>query len=547
MKKITAILLALFLISIPQFNTFAGTFSDIDDSNMYQEGIEFLASKSIVNGYPNGAYYPFITLNRAEMIKIIAEGSKIYNNWFDGIFDNFENNNCFSDVPKGEWYTKYVCYGKHYGWVMGYPDGTYRPDQKVTFVEALKITYKGFNLEYNSEVVDPWYKNLVDAASKNNYIPYSITGFDHHLQRDAMADLVTRIIKKNKGELEEYLGDRINHVVTYETMLGHVDVTQNLNIDNVGDDDDVNVVDDDLDLEKKSYLDPCDKDEFTMAFVLLVKDEEEATDERIERIERLKDGFEDIFYTATNEFAEMDTSDDVIIIQVDDSMFDDYDLLEYQPLFDKFYENNENKYDFISFYDTFSQIGGIASTHTMIQNKIEGIGMEISDDTNYYGSDGRLLGINNLNNIDAVTSEWKISHQELLLHETGHQWGVYVGDNFNYGENNAQLEIMQQNMHFFVGLESPFEEPTPMRAQVWLEDEDGTYYRQTGGMESDIKYHPFMLYFMGLLSEKNYDDVYSIYDGGTYEKGYVWENSEKYGEVSINDIIEVEGERSCAS
>lgn len=219
---------------------FAATFSDVGNIELYKSAIEFLTSEGIINGYPDGTYKPEQTVNRAEMMKIIAEGQTVYlennanSNEDSGansaansaansseepsdIFASYRNQKCFNDVPARQWYTKYICYGKDKGWIVGYSDGTFRPSQAVNFVEALKIAFKGFGFEY-SENSDPWYKDVVESASYENLIPHSITGFAENLKRNQMADLVARIIKADKGLLNEYLGDRKNIVVTYESI-----------------------------------------------------------------------------------------------------------------------------------------------------------------------------------------------------------------------------------------------------------------------------------------------------------------------------------------
>lgn len=40
--------------------------------------------------------------------------------------------NCFEDV-EDEWFAPYVCYAKEKGWVTGYPDGTFKPENNVKF------------------------------------------------------------------------------------------------------------------------------------------------------------------------------------------------------------------------------------------------------------------------------------------------------------------------------------------------------------------------------------------------------------------------------
>lgn len=223
--KFLAALLSLGLFLTLPFTASAATFSDVGTDEIYKTGIEFLESEGIVQGYADGTFKPLQTLNRAEMLKIIAEGAASYRNWPDDTFNSYASKSCFNDVAANQWYTKYVCYGKEKGWIVGYDGGKYfKPTQEVTFVEGLKIAFKGFDLKY-TETTTPWYKDVVIAASKQNLIPFDIHAFAAPLQRNQMADLVARMINTrsvfiavDEAKLEAYLGPRADIVVTYDTI-----------------------------------------------------------------------------------------------------------------------------------------------------------------------------------------------------------------------------------------------------------------------------------------------------------------------------------------
>ena len=227
MKKIALIVSSIFLFSTIITTAFANTFADVDDNETYKTGIEFLAEMKIVNGNPDGTYKPEKVLNRAEMIKIIAEGAAKYFDWSADTFNAYGNQKCFTDVQTNQWYTKYICYGKEKGWVKGYDDGTFKPNQEVSFVEGLKITYMGFDLGYTEDAT-VWYKNAVEKASEKNFIPFTIKSFDAGFKRNEMADLVTRIIKSNESEDEfnTYLGSHADIVVTYENIEKGEDLSE---------------------------------------------------------------------------------------------------------------------------------------------------------------------------------------------------------------------------------------------------------------------------------------------------------------------------------
>ena len=124
MKKTISILLStVVLASLFTSNVSAISFSDVSDAETFKDGIYYLADNDIVKGNPDGTFKPLKPLNRAEMIKIIAEAQAKVFAWPAGSFDAYGSQNCFSDVKTDQWYTKYVCYGKEKGWVVGYEGG----------------------------------------------------------------------------------------------------------------------------------------------------------------------------------------------------------------------------------------------------------------------------------------------------------------------------------------------------------------------------------------------------------------------------------------
>lgn len=201
-------------------------FSDVPTTQTYHSGIEFLAAQGIIGGYPDGTYKPKNTLNRAEMMKIIIE-ARIDKSNATALqqLNAFSTAKCFSDVKPNQWFTKYICYAQSQGWVKGYDNGkNFRPTQTVSFVEALKITLKAFNITFEEEK-DIWYRQMVKKAGEKNLIPFTIKSFHAGLQRDQMADLVTRILKEKSGGLEKYLGQRADLQANYDTIDKGLDLS----------------------------------------------------------------------------------------------------------------------------------------------------------------------------------------------------------------------------------------------------------------------------------------------------------------------------------
>jgi len=165
-------------------------FSDVTSTNENVDAIKYLKDQHIIQGYEDGSYAPDQKINRAEFLKILI-GSK---------YDNLTGKNCFPDV-KDEWFAPYVCKAVQLKIVDGYADGTFKPDQNITFAEAAKIIVKtyaiGTSMEGNS---DTWFEGFMKGLELQNDIPLSVEYFNQEIDRAEMAEMVYRLKAKIKDK-----------------------------------------------------------------------------------------------------------------------------------------------------------------------------------------------------------------------------------------------------------------------------------------------------------------------------------------------------------
>jgi hypothetical protein len=135
--KKSKITLSAIIIVLSASLSFAG-FNDVLSSHSYKDAIEWLQEKGFADGYKDengnstGNFGPDDLINRAEFTKILMEMDYV------GDPSQITGSDCFPDV-KDEWFAKYVCKAKTEEIIDGYPDGTFKPDRNVSFVEAAKI------------------------------------------------------------------------------------------------------------------------------------------------------------------------------------------------------------------------------------------------------------------------------------------------------------------------------------------------------------------------------------------------------------------------
>lgn len=113
----------------------ANRYSDVIESNWFSYAVDYMSEQNIVKGYPDGTFRPNAPITRAEFAAISAK--------FDNLLD--EGNSTFGDVSENHWATKFIAKAAKKGWVSGYPDGTFKPNQNITRVEVVSSTNRILN------------------------------------------------------------------------------------------------------------------------------------------------------------------------------------------------------------------------------------------------------------------------------------------------------------------------------------------------------------------------------------------------------------------
>lgn len=198
MKRI----LPSILIALLTLPSALGAFSDVPTSHPFSDAITYVQANAIVSGYADGTYKPDAEINRAEFLKIVVSArfskesiAACQQSYFKAQKPFID----FSDVPVTAWFAPYVCVAKLQGIVKGYPDGTMKPAQNISFVEAAKIiaVSSGLPAEINS-ADGVWYKPYVIFLEELKAIPLTIETFDKKITRGEMAEMIYRQKSGNK-------------------------------------------------------------------------------------------------------------------------------------------------------------------------------------------------------------------------------------------------------------------------------------------------------------------------------------------------------------
>jgi hypothetical protein len=118
-------------------------FSDVSGDSKYFDSLTYLKRNGIISGYADGTFLPDLGIKRAELVKTLVAAKKQF-----PLALNY--NNCFKDV-KNEWFAPSVCFAKSSGWISGYADGTFHPNDDLSRGDAMNTLVKAFKLEQYPE------------------------------------------------------------------------------------------------------------------------------------------------------------------------------------------------------------------------------------------------------------------------------------------------------------------------------------------------------------------------------------------------------------
>jgi hypothetical protein len=107
------------------------TFNDLTKQTKEKREIEFLATLGVLDGDPDGNFYPDRPITRRYVARTLVKLKKY----------ELEKGNqaAFSDVRQGDQDAAYIQTAIQNGLLFAFPDGTFRPDQPLNFGEVLRL------------------------------------------------------------------------------------------------------------------------------------------------------------------------------------------------------------------------------------------------------------------------------------------------------------------------------------------------------------------------------------------------------------------------
>ena len=130
-------------------STQSNSLSDVMRGQWFNHAVSTLSSMGIVKGHNDGTFAPNAPITRAEFAAIAAR--------FDD--KNTDTSSKFTDIAS-HWAKNEIGIAANKGWINGYPDGTFRPNQYITRAEAMALVNRVLNRlpENSSDLLDSMIK-----------------------------------------------------------------------------------------------------------------------------------------------------------------------------------------------------------------------------------------------------------------------------------------------------------------------------------------------------------------------------------------------------
>lgn len=187
MKKIKKIIVigCIAIMACMMMNVSVFAYSDCN-----HEAVEALTNLEVLSGYDDGTFKPEGLITRAELAKIITviSGGEDFNS-------TPSHENPFSDIDNNHWAFDYILYCAGSRFVDGYEDGTFKPNENVSFAEAVKVclTVTGYSSLVTVQT-ENWYEPWIDLAYQYKIIDSKDKDPNSKATRVEVAELISKTI-----------------------------------------------------------------------------------------------------------------------------------------------------------------------------------------------------------------------------------------------------------------------------------------------------------------------------------------------------------------
>lgn len=145
------------------------SFSDVGATRWSNKHISTMENAGVITGYPDGTFKPGQYITRAEFAAIASRFDKL----------DERANDSFTDIT-GHWAEKYIASAANKGWIKGYTDGTFKPNQYITRAEAAAFINSVLNRKVDKDGIHEDAKMWPDNVYGKWYYYDILEATNHH-------------------------------------------------------------------------------------------------------------------------------------------------------------------------------------------------------------------------------------------------------------------------------------------------------------------------------------------------------------------------------
>lgn len=152
------------------------SYTDLEVDAWYYAAVETLTSLGVLTGYDGGTFQPEAAMLRGEFVALLTR-----------FFSLETGENPFPDVDEDHWAYDEILSAAAMGWLSGYDDGTFHPDDAITRAEAVAainavlgrsasdeetlalLTQEGLHPFTDVSPTDPFYADVLEATTVHAY------------------------------------------------------------------------------------------------------------------------------------------------------------------------------------------------------------------------------------------------------------------------------------------------------------------------------------------------------------------------------------------
>ena len=212
MKKLLCSVIAsgAFFTSLPSF---AAIPSDVAGTR-YEEPVQILSALNIMNGDENAQFRLDDTIIRSEVAKMAVHAMGL-----DAAAEASKSQSVFTDVANDHWALGYINVATSLGLIEGDGDGTFRPNDSITYAEAMTIMVRatGYNISAMNKGGFP--SGYMSVGTSNGMSKNVVCGQLEPITRGNVAFLTSNALEVPMMEQKGF-GTSVSYEVTDKTLLG---------------------------------------------------------------------------------------------------------------------------------------------------------------------------------------------------------------------------------------------------------------------------------------------------------------------------------------